>query len=118
MTTRSSRGAAHENAVVTVADPTAPTKAKAARMNTEDRKRKRRAVIARDGSEDCHWCGGGNAITLDHVIARSAGGSNAISNLVLSCEPCNQERGGVHPSGHPSKWRLSVPEAAKFVAVP
>ena len=55
----------------------------------------------------CHWCdcqtrialhhGGeradSNLATLDHVIPRSKGGSNARSNLVLACFACNVERG-------------------------
>lgn len=31
----------------------------------------------------------------DHVIARSRGGSNRISNLVLSCHSCNQNKGSL-----------------------
>lgn len=31
--------------------------------------------------------------TIEHVIPLSAGGSWSISNLKLSCSPCNQERG-------------------------
>ena len=31
----------------------------------------------------------------DHVLARSRGGSNRISNLVLACHPCNQAKGAM-----------------------
>lgn len=32
-------------------------------------------------------------MTLDHIIPRSLGGSNAITNLRLMCRDCNEERG-------------------------
>jgi len=32
-------------------------------------------------------------LTQDHVIPRSAGGSNRVSNLTLACLPCNQAKG-------------------------
>lgn len=35
---------------------------------------------------------------VDHFFPRSAGGSNAVSNLVLSCRPCNQAKGAFPPS--------------------
>lgn len=64
--------------------------------------RRRAAVIRRDGP-NCYWCGAPPPKnwhhTLDHVIPRSAGGSNKISNLVMACEPCNQARGGIHGPG-------------------
>ena len=50
-----------------------------------------RRVIARDRGI-CHWCGG-KATTADHLIARSLGGTNDLSNLVAACKPCNSSRG-------------------------
>jgi 5-methylcytosine-specific restriction endonuclease McrA len=32
-------------------------------------------------------------LEIEHVLARSRGGSNRISNLVISCVPCNQAKG-------------------------
>lgn len=61
-------------------------------------KSKRYAIYHRDGG-CCIYCrrrvflGLGNcadaAANLDHVVARSLGGSNRPSNLVLSCRQCN-----------------------------
>ena len=31
-------------------------------------------------------------LTIDHVIPRSIGGTSHISNLVLACKPCNNEK--------------------------
>jgi 5-methylcytosine-specific restriction endonuclease McrA len=41
----------------------------------------------------CVYCGAVDApLNLDHVVPRSRGGSNRVSNLVPSCIPCNQDR--------------------------
>lgn len=59
----------------------------------ENRRARKRALIARDGSI-CHYCGiASDVLTLDHIVPRSAGGANAMSNLCLACQPCNRERG-------------------------
>lgn len=34
-----------------------------------------------------------NRATLEHKVRRADGGSNSISNLDLSCKPCNNKRG-------------------------
>lgn len=46
-------------------------------------------------SKKCHWCEkelSFDQSTSDHVIARSRGGSNDDSNIVISCGPCNWGR--------------------------
>lgn len=81
------------------------------KMKGSDRRRRVAALVARDGAV-CRWCGidlvvGGateqyrppSHATIDHVVPLSAGGSNALSNLVLSCEDCNERRGGIHGPG-------------------
>jgi 5-methylcytosine-specific restriction endonuclease McrA len=37
-----------------------------------------------------------NAATVDHIVARSAGGGNERTNLVTACFECNQAKGGHH----------------------
>ncbi len=42
----------------------------------------------------CVYCGKTNVpFEIDHVFPKSKGGSNRISNLVLSCHSCNQKKG-------------------------
>lgn len=42
----------------------------------------------------CAYCGAtGVSLDLDHVVPRSKGGSDRISNLVVACRPCNQRKG-------------------------
>lgn len=45
----------------------------------------------------CHLCGGAiyrfSHATLDHIITKSAGGSDDLDNLALAHEPCNGLRG-------------------------
>lgn len=63
-------------------------------MNPKDRERRVRALTLRDGG-NCHYCKvvlDVTNTTVDHVIPKARGGSNAIVNLVLACEPCNHAR--------------------------
>lgn len=42
----------------------------------------------------CAYCGVKNVpFEIEHIIARSKGGSNRVSNLCLSCHSCNQAKG-------------------------
>ena len=42
----------------------------------------------------CAYCGATQTrLEIDHVQARSRGGSNRVSNLAIACEPCNQAKG-------------------------
>src|SRR5919199_5337655 len=41
----------------------------------------------------CAYCGVENVpFEIEHILAKSKGGSNRISNLCLSCHPCNQAK--------------------------
>lgn len=62
------------------------------------RKEKRLAIYIRDNFT-CTCCGAslknaapGN-VALDHLMPRSAGGSNEAANLVTICRACNSSRG-------------------------
>jgi hypothetical protein len=78
-------------------------------------KTRRRKIYDRDGWK-CVWCNSMVGIdtytidewhgdqhvvtevklaTLDHVVARSAGGSNATNNLITCCMRCNRWRGAI-----------------------
>lgn len=54
-------------------------------------KKTRFEVFKRDGFK-CVYCGAnpsGALLQVDHVVAVANGGSNDITNLVTSCQPCN-----------------------------
>lgn len=51
-----------------------------------------RQVIERDHGI-CHLCGQPGADTADHVIPRSVGGSDALSNLKAAHRRCNLVKG-------------------------
>jgi 5-methylcytosine-specific restriction endonuclease McrA len=41
----------------------------------------------------CAYCGTQNTpLEVEHIVARSKGGSNRVSNLTLACVPCNQAK--------------------------
>lgn len=67
-----------------------------ARMNGLERKKLHEGLWHRCTVRECHYCGAGitrQTATLDHKKARTRGGSDDRSNLVLSCKPCNSEKG-------------------------
>jgi 5-methylcytosine-specific restriction endonuclease McrA len=47
----------------------------------------------------CYWCGDENAslYTVDHFYPLAKGGGHEISNLVLSCKPCNLRKNAKDP---------------------
>lgn len=70
------------------------------------RRKTKLAIFARDQWR-CGYCGievvecttspaPPNAATVDHIVARSAGGGNQRANLVTACLACNQAKGGQH----------------------
>lgn len=59
----------------------------------------RQNVYARDKGE-CQYCGidvPRHESTFDHVIPRCMGGKTTWDNIVISCLPCNQRKGGRTP---------------------
>lgn len=51
-----------------------------------------RAVFERDGRV-CRYCADeGGPFEVDHVLARSKGGTNELSNLVVACRACNRSK--------------------------
>ncbi|MFD1674134.1 RNA-guided endonuclease IscB [Alicyclobacillus fodiniaquatilis] len=58
----------------------------------------------------CVYCGVKNVpLEVEHIIPKSRGGSNRISNLALSCHECNQEKGNrtAEEYGHPEVQALA-----------
>lgn len=69
----------------------------------------RAAIFLRDGG-CCLYCGATIEevdLEVDHLVARSRGGSDAPSNLATSCNECNQEKGVVHVEAYILDRRLS-----------
>ena len=50
----------------------------------------RRAILERDGK--CLACGANEDLTLDHIVPRSKGGSDAEDNLQTLCRKCNSAK--------------------------
>jgi hypothetical protein len=73
-----------------------------------------RAVVLR-GSPLCHWGCGNLATTADHLLPKSKGGTDDVSNLVPSCGHCNYSRKDKaapttqHRSTTPTTKRVSGP---------
>jgi 5-methylcytosine-specific restriction endonuclease McrA len=40
----------------------------------------------------CFYCGSGEQLTIDHVIAIARGGTDSIGNLVSACKSCNSRK--------------------------
>lgn len=52
----------------------------------------------------CAYCGrSGLPLEIDHIVPRSRGGTDRVSNLTLACRECNQEKGNRTAAefGHP-----------------
>lgn len=57
-----------------------------------------RSAVLRDWGHRCYYCAADlrrhrDGATLDHRLPRSRGGTDARSNLVPACRPCNQAKG-------------------------
>lgn len=53
-----------------------------------------REFLLEKWERQCTYCGIKNVpLQIEHIIAKSRGGSNKISNLCLACEPCNLKKG-------------------------
>ena len=57
-----------------------------------------REYLLEKWQRQCAYCGTDQVtrFEIDHFIPRAHGGSDAVSNLVLSCRPCNQAKGRLH----------------------
>lgn len=63
-----------------------------------------REYLLEKWSRTCAYCGAKNTpLEIEHIIPRSRGGSNRVSNLTLACHDCNQRKGNQTAAefGHP-----------------
>lgn len=52
-----------------------------------------REYLLEKWGRQCAYCGARNTpLEIDHIVPRSRGGSNRVSNLAISCRPCNQDK--------------------------
>jgi 5-methylcytosine-specific restriction endonuclease McrA len=80
----------------------------------------RRNVAKRD-HYTCQYCGaqpGGEAITIDHVVPRSQGGTSSWTNCVAACDACNARKADRTPeqAGLRLRKRPARPEWKPFYA--
>jgi 5-methylcytosine-specific restriction endonuclease McrA len=68
-----------------------------------------RAALARYGHV-CAYCGAGGAMTKDHVIALSKGGSHTATNVVPACRSCNGRKSTADWS---TRLRLPITEGGR-----
>lgn len=74
--------------------------------------RERERVRRRD-RDTCRYCGRiEGPFEVDHVVPRTLGGSNKMSNLVLACKECNGRKGQQiwTPRRLPTRLRRSAPK--------
>jgi 5-methylcytosine-specific restriction endonuclease McrA len=55
-------------------------------------RRIREQVIRRDGC--CQMCGTEERLSVDHIVPRTLGGDDSLSNLQVLCSSCNSSKGG------------------------
>jgi 5-methylcytosine-specific restriction endonuclease McrA len=52
-----------------------------------------REYLLEKWNRQCAYCDANNlALQVEHIVPRSHGGSNRVSNLTIACEPCNQAK--------------------------
>lgn len=54
--------------------------------------------------QDCFYCGNPGG-TIDHLVPRSKGGGNELTNLVSACKPCNSRKGTKDLSEFYELWK-------------
>ena len=62
----------------------------------------------------CFYCGAKDiSLEKEHIIPKSKGGSDRVSNLTVSCHSCNQEKGNRHPNEIDGKLGKRVQSALR-----
>jgi len=52
-----------------------------------------RAYLLNKWEGKCAYCGKEGSLEIEHLVPRSRGGSNRVSNLVVACRACNTKKG-------------------------
>lgn len=53
-------------------------------------------ALGRDKGGNLHWdlyAANGTLMTIDHILPKSKGGKNKMSNYQMMCSPCNHQKG-------------------------
>jgi hypothetical protein len=64
---------------------------------SSEARRKWRQSIKEKWNHQCAYCGSKESLTLDHIVPRTKGGSDRVTNVLCCCKKCN------HSKGH-QKW--------------
>lgn len=78
------------------ASPTGTLPPAKPRTDRPTSRRVRELIFTRDGTE-CRACGTEKNLHIDHVVPRSAGGSDDLNNLQVLCGSCNSRKGAKIP---------------------
>lgn len=62
-------------------------------ITSSEAKRKWRQSIKDKWNYQCAYCGSKENLTLDHIIPRSKGGSDNLTNVLCACKKCNNDKG-------------------------
>lgn len=69
-----------------------------------------REYLLKKFGRKCTYCGTKDVpLEIEHIIPKSRGGSNRVSNLTLACQSCNQKKGNqtADEFGHPHVQKLA-----------
>lgn len=62
-------------------------------ITSSEAKRKWRQSIKEKWNYQCAYCGSEENLTLDHIVPRSKGGSDRVTNILCACKECNNTKG-------------------------
>lgn len=74
------------------------SKSKSQKRNSKGPRRRRAVQFLLKIDTKCHYCKKElteDTVTIDHLIPKSRGGSNARHNLALACTECNGKKGNL-----------------------
>ena len=67
----------------------------------------------------CYYCGAKDVpLEKEHILPKSKGGTNRVSNLTVSCRECNIEKGNKHPNELQGDFGKRVQSALKAAKKP